>query len=73
MRELLARPEPVILVVAHSLPLRYLVDAAQGLVPAARAERMPYAEPFWLDGAEAAAAAELLARWAAAPAWRSAA
>ena len=73
VRELLARPEPVILVVAHSLPLRYLVDAAQGLVPAARAERMPYAEPFRLDGAEAAAAAELLARWAVAPAWRSAA
>lgn len=72
VRELLARPEPVILVVAHSLPLRYLVDAAQGLVPAARAERMPYAEPFRLDGAEAAAAAELLARWAAAPAWRAA-
>ena len=71
VRELLARPEPAILVVAHSLPLRYLVDAAQGLVPAARAERMPYAEPFWLDGAAAAAAAELLARWAAAPAWRS--
>ena len=65
-------PSGPVLVVAHSLPIRYLLDAAAGLVPAPRAERVPYAEPFRLVAAEAAAATELLLRWAAAPAWRSA-
>lgn len=71
VRELLARPEPAILVVGHSLPIRYLLDAAAGLAPAARAERVPYAEPFRLAAAEATAAVELLLAWAAAPAWRA--
>ena len=61
-----------VLVVAHSLPIRYLLDAAQCLVPAARAERVPYAEPFRLEADEAEASVQLLARWATAPAWRSA-
>ena len=67
---LVARPEVTVLCIGHSLPLRYLLDAATGLVPAARAERLPYAEPFRLAVAEVAGGAALLASWAAAPAWR---
>ena len=67
---LAARPEATVLCIGHSLPLRYLLDAAAGLVPAARAERLPYAEPFRLAAAEVAAAVALLAAWAGQPAWR---
>jgi broad specificity phosphatase PhoE len=70
-RALLERPEPAVLVVAHSLSIRYLLDAADGLVPAAKAERVPYAEPFRLTGATVAAAVALLEAWVAAPRWRS--
>jgi probable phosphoglycerate mutase len=67
---LAARPETTVLCIGHSLPLRYLLDAAAGLVPAARAERLPYAEAFPLAAAAVADAAALLARWAERPAWR---
>ena len=67
---LVARPEATVLCIGHSLPLRYLLDAAAGLVPAPRAERLPYAEPFRLAAAQVEAAAALLAAWAEAPAWR---
>lgn len=68
---LAGRPEATVLCIGHSLPLRYLLDAAAGLVPAARAERLPYAEPLRLTAAAVASGAALLAAWAAAPAWRS--
>ena len=68
---LAARPEATVLCIGHSLPLRYLLDAAAGLAPAPRAERLPYAEPFRLTAAAVASGAALLAAWAAAPAWRS--
>ncbi len=67
---LAARPETTVLCIGHSLPLRYLLDAATGLVPAARAERLPYAKPFRLSTDAVAGGAALLAAWAAAPAWR---
>ena len=68
---LVARPEATVLCIGHSLPLRYLLDAAAGLVPAPRAERLPYAEPFPLAAAAVTAAAALLAAWAERPVWRS--
>ena len=64
------RAEATLLCIGHSLPLRYLLDAAAGLVPARRVEGLPYAEPFRLAASEVARAAALLAAWAAAPAWR---
>ena len=70
-RELLARPEDTVLVVCHSLPVRYLLDAVDGLAPAPKAGRVPYAEPYALTAAQVAAAAELLAAWARAPRWRT--
>jgi probable phosphoglycerate mutase len=68
---ILARPEPVILVVAHGLPVRYVLDAAAGHAPAPAVEQVPYAEPFHLDRSELAAAVRRLESWAERPAWVS--
>jgi broad specificity phosphatase PhoE len=68
-RTILARPEETILVVAHGLPVRYVLDALVGGNPAAAVERVPYAEPFRLTGEELMAAVERLEAWATSPAW----
>jgi broad specificity phosphatase PhoE len=68
-RTILARPEETVLVVAHGLPVRYVLDALASRNPAAAVEQVPYAEPFRVDAAELSAAVERLAKWAAAPAW----
>jgi broad specificity phosphatase PhoE len=68
-RTILERPEPAILVVAHSLPVRYALDAADGRHPAPVLEQIPYAEPFPLQAAELAAAVELLDAWTRDPVW----
>jgi broad specificity phosphatase PhoE len=70
-RAILARPEPTILVVAHGLPVRYVLDAVAGRDPAAAVEQVPYAEPFRLTGAELTAAVERLEAWVECPAWAS--
>jgi len=70
-RTILARPERMILVVAHGLPVRYVLDALAGRNPAAAVEQVPYAEPCRVDAAELSAAVERLADWAAAPTWAS--
>jgi len=69
-RTLIGRPEPSILVVAHSLPIRYALDAAEGLPPRPAVAQVPYAEPFPLDAEELSRAAALLEEWAAAPSWQ---
>jgi len=69
-RTLLARPEPAILVVAHALTVRYVLDAVAGRVPAPRVEIVPYAEPFAVTAADLTAALELLTAWTLAPVWR---
>jgi probable phosphoglycerate mutase len=63
------RPERTILVVAHGLPIRYLLNAREGHAPVPFLEQVPYAEPFPLSGEEFDAAVELLERWSLAPAW----
>ncbi len=68
-RTILARPEPSILVVAHGLPVRYVLDADAGRDPAPAVEQVPYAEPFRLTAAELAAAVERLEAWAEQPSW----
>lgn len=70
LRVLLERDEETILLVGHALALRYVVDAAEGLVPAPRMARVPHAEPFRLAREGVARAAELLAAWSAAPRFR---
>jgi broad specificity phosphatase PhoE len=68
-RTILARPERTILVVAHGLPIRYVLNALQGHSPAPLVEQVAYAEPYVLGRVEFRRAADLLERWAARPAW----
>jgi broad specificity phosphatase PhoE len=68
-RMVLARPEDTILVVAHSLPLRYVLNAAGGRDPMPLIEQVRYAEAHRLRRDELETAVERLERWAAAPAW----
>lgn len=71
LRTVLARPEESALVIGHALAIRYIVDAAEGFVPAslmlapvehAVAQRLE-AEQLWT-------AASLLESWSAAPRFR---
>jgi broad specificity phosphatase PhoE len=70
-RVVLGRPEPTILVVAHGLPVRYVLDAAGSCSPAPAVAQVPYAEPFPLSAAELAAAVDHLAAWTQNPVWPS--
>jgi probable phosphoglycerate mutase len=68
-RTLLARPEDTVLVVCHSLPVSYALEAREGRMPAARVPLVDYATPFPLTAAELDAASTLLEKWAAKPTW----
>jgi probable phosphoglycerate mutase len=72
LRLVLARPEETLLVVGHALMLRYALDAAEGLVPAARMAPVEHAVPYRLARSEVERAASLLEEWGAsdAPAFR---
>jgi broad specificity phosphatase PhoE len=65
-RVLVDRPEDVVLTVLHSLPIAYLLGAAEGGDPASRMEMLPYAEARLLSADEAKRAVEHLERWHAA-------
>jgi len=69
LRNLLERPEESILLVAHSLPIRYALDAAEGLRPRARVELVEYAVAYPLTAAQARRAAGVLAEWSLSPAF----
>jgi len=71
VRVLGERREAVILTVGHALAIRYVLDAAAGLPPAARMAPVEHAAPHRLDADEAAAAARLLEEWSRAPVFRS--
>jgi broad specificity phosphatase PhoE len=68
-RTILARPEETVLVVAHGLPVRYVLDALEGRDPAAAVAQVPYAEPFRLSAQELEAAVRRLESWVDSPAW----
>ncbi len=70
LRVLLARSEPVVLVVGHALAIRYIVDAVDGLVPAARMAPVVHAAPHRLSADDVDRAASLLEAWSAAPRFR---
>jgi broad specificity phosphatase PhoE len=70
LRLLLSRPEPVVLVVGHALSIRYVVDAAEGLVPAARMAPVAHASPQRLSADDVDRAASLLESWSATPRFR---
>jgi ribonuclease H / adenosylcobalamin/alpha-ribazole phosphatase len=67
---LLARPEDAILAVGHALPVRYVLDAAQGRTPAARIEPVAHATLHRLDAGEVERAADALRAWSHEPAFR---
>jgi probable phosphoglycerate mutase len=71
LRLLLERREAVILAVGHALAIRYVLDAAAGLPPAARMAPVEHAVPHRLSAAEANGAARLLEEWSRAPVFRS--
>ncbi len=67
LRTLLARPEETVLLVAHSLPLAYLHNAAEGRPPVSRSDQVGYAELVRLGRASVERAADVLEKWAGAP------
>lgn len=69
-RELIARPERRLLVVTHALVVRYLLDAAAGLIPAARMAPVEHATPYELSRADLERAAALLEDWSGVPSFR---
>lgn len=69
---LLARPEDTILAVGHALPLRYVLDAADGSFPAAKIEHLAHTTPHPLTREQVETAAETLRVWAQEPQFRHA-
>ncbi len=67
--KLLARPETTVLLVAHSLPIAYIRDAAKGVAPRSRIDQVDYATVLRLTRTELLAAVGVLEEWAAAPAF----
>jgi broad specificity phosphatase PhoE len=70
LRILLDRPEPFVLAIGHALSIRYVVDAGEGLVPAARMAPVPHAQPFRFSAEKVERAASLLETWSSAPRFR---
>ncbi len=68
-RTILGRPERRILVVAHGLPIRYALNAADERDPEPVVEHVEYARPYRLTAEDLRRAADRLEAWARAPAW----
>jgi broad specificity phosphatase PhoE len=64
---LLERQEETVLAVSHALPIRYVLDAADGDFPAVSIAAVPHATPFTLSSAAVEIAAATLAAWADEP------
>jgi hypothetical protein len=58
-----------VLVVAHGLPIRYVLNALAEEDPAPLVEQVAYAEPYRLDRTELERAVARLERWVAKPVW----
>ena len=69
-RTILDRLEPTILVVAHGLPIRYVLNALDEVDPAPLVEQVAYSQPYPLSRRQLETAVARLERWAAAPVWR---
>jgi broad specificity phosphatase PhoE len=70
LRVLLEGGEGTTLLVGHALAVRYVLDAAAGLVPAARMAPVPHAHPYELGREDVVRAAEVLEHWSRAPRFR---
>jgi len=69
-RTILERPERLVLVVAHGLPIRYVLNALEHTDPTPLVEQVAYAEAHRLTSRQLEDAVDGLERWAAAPLWR---
>lgn len=64
LRAVLAKPEESALVITHALAVRYIVDAAEGLVPAPLLlAPVEHARPYRLEVRALESAADLLGSW----------
>jgi len=70
LRLLLERPESAVLHIGHALAVRYVLDAAQGLVPAPLMTPVDHAIAHRLDASDVENAAVLLEDWSRAPRFR---
>jgi len=70
-RRLLARPEETVLVVAHGLPIRYVLLAIEGTEPRPVVESVDYATPYRLSRTDLEHAVERLELWVKDPIWRT--
>ena len=68
-RKVLERPERVALVVAHSLPVAYIVMALAGRDPAPEADLVEHTKPYRVTHEELERAVERIEAWCAAPTW----
>ncbi len=69
LRILLARPERVLLVVTHSLPIAYVLATRDGELPRPRVPLVAHAAVHRFTAEELERAAEALEAWVAAPTW----
>jgi broad specificity phosphatase PhoE len=69
-RTILELPQRLVLVVAHGLPIRYVLNALERTDPSPLVEQVEYAEPHWLTSRQLEEAVSALERWAVAPTWR---
>ncbi len=71
LRIVLGRAEDSALVIGHALAVRYVIDAAEGLVPAPlMLAPVEHARPHRLEAREVEAAADLLESWSRDPRFR---
>jgi len=68
-----ALPDSTVLVIAHGLPIRYVLNAARGEGPVPVLEQVAYAEPYELSADELGGAIAELEAWRSDPAWASSA
>jgi broad specificity phosphatase PhoE len=68
-RTLLARPEESVLLVAHALPIRYVLSALLERDPTAIVEPVEECEPYRVSAAQLDRAVDRLEAWASAPAF----
>jgi broad specificity phosphatase PhoE len=69
IRKILERPEALVLVVTHGLPIRYLLDAQAGNPIGPLIAGVGHADPHRFTHDELEAAVARLSAWAAAPSW----
>lgn len=72
-RTIAERPEETILVVAHGLPIRYVLNAVREEDPAPVVEQVEYATPYRVTRDELEGALARLEAWAERPVWPSSA